>query len=72
MDRSVEGPSLVDVYSWIDDRLLFSVLVWPSLESDLSNALLDQRERLEEILEAFAAGAAKKMWSTYCGAHTGK
>ena len=63
--RSVEGPTLCDVYSWIDDRLLFSILIWPSLESDLDNALRDQRERVEEVLGTFANGAAEKMWSTY-------
>ena len=63
--RSVEAPTLCDVYSWIDDRLLFSILVWPSLESDRDNALLDQRERVEEVLGAFAEGAKEKMWSTY-------
>jgi hypothetical protein len=63
--RSVECPILVDVYSWVDERLLFSILVWPSLESDLADAYVDQHDRLEEILGAFAAGAAEKRWSTY-------
>ena len=30
--RSRETPALVDVYDWTTDRLLFSVLVLPSLE----------------------------------------
>jgi hypothetical protein len=32
-NRAVETPILIDVLDWTDDRLIFSVLVWPSLES---------------------------------------
>lgn len=32
-NRATEAPVLVDVFDWTDDRLLFSVFVWPSLES---------------------------------------
>jgi hypothetical protein len=63
-NRAAETPVLVDVYSWIDDRLIFSVLVWPSLESDLGNPERSHRQRVEEVLEAIAKGTGQKMWST--------
>jgi len=55
-NRGVEVPTLVDVYDWTTARLLFSVLVWPPLESDLTTAERDHRHRVEEVLEAIAKG----------------
>ena len=63
--RSVEKPALVDVYDWTTGRLLFSVLVWPSLESSPEDADYVYHQRVEEVLEAIAKGAKEKMWSTY-------
>jgi hypothetical protein len=63
--RSVETPVLVDVYSWVDDRLLFSVLVWPPLETPGKDAPYEHHQRVEAVLEAIAKGAKEKMWSTY-------
>ncbi len=63
--RSVETPVLVDVFDWTTDRLLFSVLVWPPMEVSDRDVRYVHQERLEEITEAIAKGAAEKMWSTY-------
>ena len=63
--RSVEAPVLVDVHDWTTDRLLFSVLVWPPLETPGQAAPYEHHQRVEAVLEAFAKGAKEKMWSTY-------
>ena len=63
-NRSTETPVLVDVYDWTNERLIFSVLVWPPLESGPGTAERDHRQRVEEVLEAIAKGAAEKLWST--------
>jgi hypothetical protein len=62
-NRAIETPVLVDVFDWTDDRLIFSVLVWPSLESSPQDAPHDHRERVGAILEAIAGGAADRAWS---------
>ena len=64
-NRAAETPVLVDVFDWTDDRLIFSVLVWPSLESSARNAGYAQRDRVEAVTGAIARGAKDKMWSTY-------
>jgi hypothetical protein len=64
-NRATETPALVDVYSWVDDRLIFSVLVWPSLESVADEADYVHRQRVEEDTGVIAKGAADKAWSTY-------
>jgi hypothetical protein len=64
-NRAVEAPVLVDVYDWTDERLIFSVLVWPPLESSLDDAIQDHHRRLEEVTQTIAKGAAEKAWSTY-------
>jgi hypothetical protein len=66
-NRSTETPVLADVYDWTDDRLIFSVLVWPSLDPNHRFALEAERahrQRVEEVLAAIAKGAKEKMWST--------
>ena len=63
-NRAAETPVLVDVLDWTNERLLFSVLVWPPLESELGTAERDHGQRVEEVLGAIAKGAAEKMWST--------
>jgi hypothetical protein len=40
--RSVETPVLVDCYDRTNDRLVFSVLVWPPLESSRQDAYLER------------------------------
>ena len=64
-NRAAEVPTLIDVHDWTSDRLLFSVLVWPPLESDAATAERDHRQRVEEVLDAIGRGASEKMWSTY-------
>ena len=61
--RATETPTLIDVYDWTNERLVFSVLVWPSLESAPEDATYDHRRRVREILEAIARGSAEKAWS---------
>jgi hypothetical protein len=63
-NRAIETPVLVDVYDWTNERLIFSVLVWPALEGEPREAAYDQQERVEQVLDAIARGAAEKMWST--------
>ena len=64
-NRATETPVLVDVYDWTTDRLIFSALVWPLLESSPRDAGYHHRQRVEEVTEVIAKGAAEKMWSTY-------
>ena len=65
-NRSLETPVLVDVVDFSDERLLFSVLIWPALESGPRGFDSDRahRERVEEVLAVIAKGAAEQMWST--------
>jgi hypothetical protein len=63
-NRSAETPLLIDCLDWTSDRLIFSVIVWPSLESSSESADDDMRERVEEVLDAIAKGASEKMWCT--------
>jgi hypothetical protein len=63
-NRAAEAPVLIDTYSWIDERLIFSVVVWPPLESAPRTAERDFRERVEEVLEVIGKGASEKLWST--------
>jgi hypothetical protein len=63
-NRATETPALVNVYDWTDERLVFSVLVWPSLESSEHDADYRFRQRVDEVKEAIAKGAAEKAWAT--------
>lgn len=58
-NRAIEPPVLVDAFDWTDERLLFSVLVWPPLEDRGGH-----RERARQVLEVLHAGAADLNWST--------
>ena len=60
-NRSLEPPVLINAFDWTDGRLIFSVLVWPSLESDDARA---QRERARQVLGVLHAGATEMAWST--------
>ena len=64
-NRNREAPVLVDAFDWITDRRIFSVLVWPSLESDAHDADYVFHQRVDEVCEAIANGAKEKMWSVY-------
>lgn len=62
-NRAIETPVLITVYDWTDDRRIFSVLVWPSLESEVDEALQDQAARTEAVKEVIAKGASEMAWS---------
>lgn len=63
-NRSTETPVLLDVSSWIDERLVFSVLVWPVLDAAPGEADRAYRERVDEVIEAIARGVSDKAWAT--------
>jgi hypothetical protein len=63
-NRSLETPILIDTYDWTDERLLYSVLIWPSLEVPPEKATYAQQERAKQIIRVLHAGAAEMAWST--------
>jgi hypothetical protein len=63
-NRATETPVLVDVWDWTDERLIFSVLVWPSLEVAPERAAHAQEERAKQVVRVLHAGAAEMAWST--------
>ena len=63
-NRAAETPALLNVYSWVDERLIFSVLIWPSLETNPHDADRVFRARVREVEEVIARGAADKVWTT--------
>jgi hypothetical protein len=58
-NRAIATPVLVDVFDWTDERLIFSVLVWPPLEAESFEAYARHEERVEEVLRVLHAGAAQ-------------
>src|SRR5215216_4365012 len=65
-NRSLETPILIDVYDWTNERHIFSVLVWPSLEVPPEKAAHAQQERARQVMRVIHAGAAEMVWSTRC------
>jgi hypothetical protein len=63
-NRSLETPVVIHVCDWTDDRLIFTVLIWPSVESSLEDALEDYEQRIRTVKEAIGKGAAEMAWST--------
>ena len=63
-NRAQEPPTLIDAFDWTDERLIFSVLVWPSLEDDGDHAA-----RLRQVYAVLHAGATDMNWSTRYGVH---
>jgi hypothetical protein len=63
-NRATETPILIDVYDWTDERLLYSVLIWPTLEVPPEKAAYAQRERAKQVMRVLHAGAAEMAWST--------
>ena len=63
-DRAREAPILIEVYAWTDDRHIFSVLVWPSLEVPSERATHTQRARARQVIRVINGGAAEMAWST--------
>ncbi len=62
--RSRECPVLVDVCDWTTDRRIFSLMVWPPLESDAHNASYDHLERVDQVKRAFGDVCVELAWST--------
>jgi hypothetical protein len=62
-NRSLETPVLVEIRDWTDNRLVFTVLVWPPLESPPETAAYDHRERVRTVKEAIGKGTAAMAWS---------
>src|SRR5215211_2779506 len=66
-NHSIERPVLIDVYDWTNERHIFSVLVWPSLEVPPGHkAARAQQERAKQVMRVIHAGAAEMVWSTRC------
>jgi hypothetical protein len=63
-NKSLEAPVLIDAYDWTNDRLIFSVLVWPPLESAPEDARSDKRERVDMVLSVISRGSAEKAMTT--------
>ena len=63
-DRNAEPPTLIDVHDWTDDRLIFSVLVWPPLEEPTETKVRDHHERVHEVIRVLHEGATEMAWST--------
>jgi hypothetical protein len=54
---------LVELYSWVDDRRIASILIWPSLEAEAEDAAYDQMQRVEQIKDVVLRGATDMAWS---------
>ncbi len=63
-NRAAETPVLIDCHSWVDERHIFSVLVWPVLESEPERASYAQEERVELVREVLHRGAAEMAITT--------
>ena len=63
-NRATEAPVLIDVWDWTNERHIFSVLVWPSLEVPPEKAARAQQERAKQVMRVIHAGAAEMAWST--------
>ena len=63
-NRARETPVLIDAYDWTDDRLIFSLLVWPVLDSNIHEAPYAQDERARQVKESFGRVCADLAWST--------
>jgi hypothetical protein len=63
-NRATETPVLIDVYDWTNERHIFSILVWPTLEVPPERAAHAQQERVRTVQQVIAKGASELMWST--------
>ena len=64
-NRNVESPVALECRSWVDDRRIFTALIWPSLESEDHEAGSDHFERVSQVRLALAKGVAEMAWSTH-------
>jgi hypothetical protein len=63
--RGLETPVLIDVCDWTTERRLFSVLVWPSLESPPDDAASHHRQRVDAVKSVIARGGADMAWCVH-------
>jgi hypothetical protein len=63
-NRNTERPTLIDVHDWTNERLIFSVLVWPPLEEPVETKARDHHERVHQVIRVLHAGATEMAWST--------
>jgi hypothetical protein len=63
-NRAAEAPVLIDVSDWTDERLIFSVLVWPPLESHAHRAGHDHQARVRDVKEVIERGSSAMAYST--------
>jgi hypothetical protein len=63
-NRSLEAPVLIEVRDWVTDRRLFSILVWPSLESAPEDAQQAHFQRVQQVKEVIAKGASDMAMTT--------
>jgi hypothetical protein len=62
-NRAIEVPVIVHIKQWSDQRILYSILVWPATEYPEEDAREGHQHRVDAIKEAVAKGASEKMWS---------
>ena len=63
-NRAAEAPVLIDISDWQDGRLIFSVLVWPPLESHAHRAGLDHDARVRDVKEVIERGSLAMAYTT--------
>ena len=63
-NRAAESPVLIDVFDWTEDRLIFSVLVWPPLEAYPHRVGRDHEARVRDVKEVIERGCAEMLYST--------
>lgn len=63
-NRNAETPVAIECRSWVDDRHIFTTLVWPSLESEDEDAAADHFERVAQVKQVLAKGATDMALTT--------
>ena len=63
-NRNAEPPTLIDVHDWTNERLIFSVLVWPPLEEPTATKARDHHDRVHQVIRVLHEGATEMAWST--------
>jgi hypothetical protein len=63
-NQSAQSPVLLEVHDWTTDRRIFSCLVWPPLESPAESAEADHFERVQQVKQVIAKGAAEQVLTT--------
>jgi hypothetical protein len=63
-NRNAECPVLIEVSDWTSERRVFSALVWPSLDTAPETAAQDHFERVAQVKQVIARGAAEMALTT--------